>query len=731
MGRLNYQISDDSFIPSNLPEDNQGDYVGEFVRERSTALPLVDENGKIIPQVHLRGDYLVSKYGTDDGNRLNGYNNLSKFISQVPDLQIAYRKPYQDPYNDSYYQKLGFEKRKIGDKIYYTGPRQKILVNVNTIAHSGISKLPYLSNVGPVISYIPIFTSLVNTVIQNVKHTMGTKKSRIVIANIQSAQRRFVDTVNQGMATQVVSGNSNTDKLLNDAKNLADKLRDLGSAMESMRTNLETMGSMLDGLNKLGDLKMLEVHSRSINLPTIVNDGDDESIDSKHRKTNPARVKQAEDCFDDPLDRKYIYDNDDGQKGDFEQHLGWILNFIDDAENVEQTLKANKGRILATAIQLDFHKVKNSGLGNQRLRIYREARQKKEQELEEQKQSLLRAQKRKEQEDAEIQQNLLTAQRKKEQDDELTQRRQEAEERSRKAQEAIDARDRKQAESEKLEHEKMVRQFAEKRELFEQFKSHANRLNDQSKSTVNYDRIAEEFKELANQVQKSNLSDDMKIQLLALINGYSTDNIARRNAVQNPPIRTNLNPNLSGALKSPADWRRHNEWLHNNGYAHLGLVRQVGDPKFNGIKGNYKFIYEGRVPYDSNNKTYAIEDDGRNRFRKWNDMIDSYERYFHAPVNEKGFKTGKIEYIRAKINYENYFKSGNLPGPVIGGAEKMINGFFIASIIVAVIVAMIVYQVMIRFVEYPSWLQNMVAICTGVAVACFVYSFNEFTVNKI
>jgi hypothetical protein len=88
----------------------------------------VDDGGRVIPQVHLRGEYLISKYGTDEKNRLHGYNNLSSFISQIPDLEIAYRKPYQDPYNDSYYQKLGFEKRKIGDKTYYTGPQKRKLV---------------------------------------------------------------------------------------------------------------------------------------------------------------------------------------------------------------------------------------------------------------------------------------------------------------------------------------------------------------------------------------------------------------------------------------------------------------------------------------------------------------------------------------------------------------------------------------------------------------------------
>lgn len=125
MGILKFKLTEN--LPIEYPvDDNIGaQYITTFQREQpGDHYPLRDSTGNPIPQVRLSGDYLISEYGSSDAARQNGYENLKLFLKQLPDhMRVAYLKPYQDPYSDAYYAKLGLEKVKVDDKVYYTTKR--------------------------------------------------------------------------------------------------------------------------------------------------------------------------------------------------------------------------------------------------------------------------------------------------------------------------------------------------------------------------------------------------------------------------------------------------------------------------------------------------------------------------------------------------------------------------------------------------------------------------------
>jgi len=125
MGILKFKLTEN--LPIDYPDDENigAQYITTFQREQpGEHYPLKDSTGNPIPQVRLSGDYLISEYGSSDAARQRGYENLKQFLKQLPEhMRVAYLKPYQDPYSDAYYSKLGLEKMKIDDRVYYTTKR--------------------------------------------------------------------------------------------------------------------------------------------------------------------------------------------------------------------------------------------------------------------------------------------------------------------------------------------------------------------------------------------------------------------------------------------------------------------------------------------------------------------------------------------------------------------------------------------------------------------------------
>lgn len=125
MGILKFKLTDNIPVEYPLDENVGAQYITTFQREQpGDHYPLRDSTGNPIPQVRLSGDYLISEYGSTDADRQRGYQNLKTFLKQLPDhMKVAYLKPYQDPYGDEYYSRLGLEKVKVDDRIYYTTKR--------------------------------------------------------------------------------------------------------------------------------------------------------------------------------------------------------------------------------------------------------------------------------------------------------------------------------------------------------------------------------------------------------------------------------------------------------------------------------------------------------------------------------------------------------------------------------------------------------------------------------
>jgi len=385
MGILNFKLSKE--VPIDPPQDSEigADYVTTFYKEQSRGdFPLKDEMGRIKQQVRLHGDYLISKMGTSEEGKRKGYENFYRFLKQLPpDMKLVYRKPNEDPYDDNYYRKLGFEKKLIGDHTYYLGESlSEVQSNTQTYMRSHGSTLdkpdknpqliiPYLdSDVVPVNMHIPTIEDILNYLRIHRNRCM----IQIFEADFHNNLREMIAALNRARTgryevTRIPKGKIGGGSPTQD---FADDLRRLEN-MVPMRSPIKDLADKIAGIRTIDEYEQVmnqfssEWRRFKADHPEVFQyesygqkyEGDPnvcmDILEARHGKDTAQLAKKR---FKRRIDQIYALTNRDKtlDQNEQDQRIKFLAKFGlgGDVETVENALIANDWDVLHAADELDL-----------------------------------------------------------------------------------------------------------------------------------------------------------------------------------------------------------------------------------------------------------------------------------------------------------------------------------------------------------------------------------------
>ena len=383
MGILNFKLSKD--IDIEPPKDtNVGeDYVTTFNKEQSRGdFPLKDEKGRILQQVRLHGDYLISKMGTSEENKRRGYENFYQFLEKLPqDMRLVYRKPNQDPYDDNYYRKLGLEKKNIDDYVYYVGENpSEVQANTQTYMYSHGSSLdkkdknpqlmiPYLS----LDNEVPQIDFNVQAIVENILNFLRINRNRCIterfeagfynnframIAALSAARER------SGAFEEKVGGGNPMEDFSNELIRLLEMIPIDSPPIRNLARKIRNIRS-LDEYNQVVSEFQSEWRYFEREHPEIFkyksygekNDVNrDICVDILEERHGKNTAKLAKERFQRRIDQIYALTNREPTSNPTEkdQRLKFIVKFGQEVEDAENALIANDWDVLHAAAELEL-----------------------------------------------------------------------------------------------------------------------------------------------------------------------------------------------------------------------------------------------------------------------------------------------------------------------------------------------------------------------------------------
>lgn len=358
MGIINYKLSED--VPLSVSKfGDGGNYITEFQPEYNDGdLPLKDSEGKTIPQIQMRGDYLIALYGSSDDDKRKGYENFKTFVGELPKVKIVFKKPYNDPYPDAYYNTLGFERVNINDKIYYTTLPEKVLNEVSDRIQNTKVQSP---SFGFLVFAAPNYNQAIEHISEHISMYRHNKQDVQIV--IKNNARELWNEINKKETANYHNVDDN--EIVGNILKAQRKLRKTVPLVDTLSPEvpddiIETIKGWLMQMSQ-ESLTMQQMEDLSLELikkmPLKVHGYTEEQYEAQY----PITVELAKETFASEADRMWLYENSGIAKNDAElkKRIEYMIKFVDtkDIDELYDTMEFCKGHIIRASRSLKMSPV--------------------------------------------------------------------------------------------------------------------------------------------------------------------------------------------------------------------------------------------------------------------------------------------------------------------------------------------------------------------------------------
>lgn len=353
MGILNYKISGDVPLSINNSDDSDEDYVNNFQKEYNDGdLPLKDTEGTIIPQIQIRGDYLIAKYGTADDNKHKGYKNFKSFIGRLPAVKVVFKKPYQDPYQDTYYNSLGFSRVTIDDQVYYTTENYQLLDKVSERIET-TNTIPNPNPDGYVVFPAPIYKQAIHHVTQHMHmYKLSNKRATIVLQNNARQLWEAINNAETAKRNNLYDDNDDTFR----GNILSAQRRLIRTPVDGVPSNVADHIQQWQLEVSQPDISPQQLENASLELvkrlPLTMHTITDEGME----KSSPLTVAMAKKYFYSSADRMWIYEHGGiaVNQAEMDERIDFLMRFIHESQfdDLYDTMEFMSGHILNASASL-------------------------------------------------------------------------------------------------------------------------------------------------------------------------------------------------------------------------------------------------------------------------------------------------------------------------------------------------------------------------------------------